>query len=531
MLQRKEYALEAASVDIVSENIVSFLTDAKIGHDIIVQNRLFAEEILLGWIDADISASFQLVMGQRFGKTVVSLESAGRSFNVFDQGAAESSILLKNLTNSLGRYPDYSYVNGKNIVQLTFPEKKKNKLLQILMAIGFAVAIGLVFKYILPDFNDTVLTELINPLYSAAFRVLGFISGPLIFLSVMWGIYGIGDASTLNLVGKKMIFRFLLVIFAIAALISLTFPLMRFDMGSSAGNHSSFKSILEMFLDIIPPNIAEPFYSGNTLHIIFCAVVFGVAMLYLGKRVSTVAELVEQINSIVQFLVTFISKLMPYFVFLVVLRMVMNDTLSAFSSVWQLFAVFTAAALLLCSVFTMVISVKHKVSPLTIIKKSVPTFLIAITTASSSAAFSSNMETSEKKFGIDSSLCAFGIPLGMVMFKTSTTAYYVLVSFFFAKKFGVTVSPEWLVSVAFVSATLAIATPPIPGGGVAAYTMLFSRLGIPDEALAIVLSVDIIFDFIRTAANMYNLPLALVNISSTMGKLNVETLRKEVRRI
>jgi len=102
----------------------------------------------------------------------------------------------------------------------------------------------------------------------------------------------------------------------------------------------------------------------------------------------------------------------------------------------------------------------------------------------------------------------------------------VLVSFFFAKQFGVAVSPDWLVSAAFVSAMLAIATPPIPGGGVAAYTMLFARLGIPDDALAIVLTMDILFDFVRTAANMYNLPLALIDCAATMGKLNVKKLRE-----
>ena len=56
--------------------------------------------------------------------------------------------------------------------------------------------------------------------------------------------------------------------------------------------------------------------------------------------------------------------------------------------------------------------------------------------------------------------------------------------------------------------------------------MLFSRLGIPEDALAIVLSMDILFDFLRTAANMYNLPLALIDISASMGKLELSVLRE-----
>ncbi len=528
MLQRVEYALKSDSVDRVSEQMRSFLTKAGTDHEIVIQNCLFAEEILLAWIGADISDSFSLTMGYRYKKPVVILEAEGVPFNAFEKKDDDNFFLLRNLLNSLGRYPVYSYINGKNTIHFNFPAEKKNKLAQIVIAIISAVLVGLIFRLLLsPEIAQIVLDDVINPLYTTAFKVLGFISGPLILLSVTWGIYGIGDSSTLNLVGRKMIFRFLAIIFAIALVASMSFIFFHFDINSVSGSSSSFKSIFEMILDIIPPDIIEPFSSGNTLHIIFVAVIVGIAMLYLGKRVSTVADLVQEINCIVQFLMTFISSLMPYFVFLIVLRIILNNSLSVVSSVWRLLLSFIVAVFALCFIFTMVVSIKHKVSPLTILKKSATTVLIAITTASSAAAFSSNMETCEKKFGIDKSLCAFGIPLGMVMFKTSTTAYYVLVSFFFAKQFNIAVSPDWLVSVMFVSAVLAIATPPIPGGGVIAYTMLFAKLGIPDEALAIVISIDILFDFIRTAANMYNLPLALINVSSTMGRLDSDILRNK----
>jgi len=532
MLKQEEYDLSLKSIDIVSEKTAAFLEKEAVNRESIVANRLCVEEILLGWLKEGISDSFILKIGSRLKKPCIILECKGRAFNAIEQNLNEpeenNAVLMRNLLNSIGRLPSYSYRNGKNIIEMSFPRETKNGLAEILFAITAALIAAFAIEAIFgAEFVASLLTDVINPLYSAAFRVLGFISGPLIFLSVMWGIYGIGDASTLSLVGKKMILFFLSIIFSIAAVFTLSFPLFDFEIQSELGASSSFKAIFEMFLDIIPPNIIEPFTSGNTLHLIFCAVIFGIAMLFLGKRVSTVADLVEQINCIVQFLMGFISKLIPYFVFLVILKLMLNGTLMIFASVWQLFLIFVGAAVLICFVFTMVTAVSYRLSPLLIIKKSIPTFLIAITTASSAAAFSSNMQSCEKSFGIDNNISAFGIPLGMVLFKTSTTAYYVLLSLFFAKQFGASVSADWLILLAFVSAMLAIATPPIPGGGVAAYTMLFTYLGIPDEALAIVLSMDIIFDFVRTAANMYNLPLALIGVSSNMGKLNLDILRKK----
>ena len=50
------------------------------------------------------------------------------------------------------------------------------------------------------------------------------------------------------------------------------------------------------------------------------------------------------------------------------------------------------------------ISSRKKLSPLLLIKKAFPTFLIALTTASSAAAFSTNVKDANKKLGIDKNL-------------------------------------------------------------------------------------------------------------------------------
>lgn len=46
----------------------------------------------------------------------------------------------------------------------------------------------------------------------------------------------------------------------------------------------------------------EPFATGNTLQIIFGAVVIGIALLYLGRQTRAIALGIEQVNTLVQFL-------------------------------------------------------------------------------------------------------------------------------------------------------------------------------------------------------------------------------------
>jgi Na+/H+-dicarboxylate symporters len=147
-------------------------------------------------------------------------------------------------------------------------------------------------------------------------------------------------------------------------------------------------------------------------------------------------------------------------------------------------------------------------------------------TSSSAASLPYALEASEKEFGIEKNFSSFGLPLGMVMFMPGGVIYLMLSTVFFANQFGVSISPAWLVSAAILAALLAIAAPPIPGAAVVIFTMLFSKLGIPTDALAIVFSVDVLFDFLATAANMYTLPLEMVHVAAKKTRLDIDAFRK-----
>jgi Na+/H+-dicarboxylate symporter len=131
----------------------------------------------------------------------------------------------------------------------------------------------------------------------------------------------------------------------------------------------------------------------------------------------------------------------------------------------------------------------------------------------------------EEKFGIETSLIRFGIPLGMVMHKPVSAVYNLLIVFYFAERYDVSCSVGWLVVAVFISSIIAISTPPIPGGGAIAYTIIFAQMGIPSQALAKALAIDIITDFFVTAFEMLVLPVSLLNISAGLGMLNSDVLR------
>ena len=152
--------------------------------------------------------------------------------------------------------------------------------------------------------------------------------------------------------------------------------------------------------------------------------------------------------------------------------------------------------------------------------------MITKTDLCTAACFGSNVTACEEKFGVDSSLVRFGVPLGMVVHKPVTAIYNMALICFFAGQYSVACSPTWLVAGVLICALLAVAVPPIPGGGTMAYSLLFLQMGIPADALALALALAVVMDFLLTALEMFLLPLMLTNIAGRLAMLDRETLRK-----
>ena len=93
--------------------------------------------------------------------------------------------------------------------------------------------------------------------------------------------------------------------------------------------------------------------------------------------------------------------------------------------------------------------------------------------------------------------------------------------------FGVAITPAWMVTAAIISVVLAIAAPPIPGAALTCYTILFMQLSIPNDAIAVIIALNIILEFVATAANLFCLQSEMVYISDALDLLDEECLRKQ----
>lgn len=527
---KESFVLNHESCDKIAELIMAFCQGINVERKDILRYRLSAEECLLYWMEHGLEGECVTFQAGSFMRSFyVTLEVKGEGLDPYAENDEQYGSYADNVLVNLGLSPEYSYTEGRNRIRFRVRKKPRSQMLTFFMILVMALLIGLVGNKVLSaDIRNKLLDIAINPLYDTFFKMLGCIAGPMIFMSVAWGVYGIGDAETFNRIGRKMMIRYALITMAAAAAGSMFFPFLGPKLSVTGASGGQIESIIQMILDIIPSTIVEPFSTGNTLQIIFLAIVIGISLLYLGRQTGSLANGINQVNVLVQFLMRFISRLVPFVIFLVIISMVWSGKIKVVLTAWKLFAVALIAVVLIAVVYTVVTSVRMKVSPFLLQRKSLPTFLIALATASSAASFESNVNTCEKKFGINLSFVRFGIPLGMVIHKPVTAVYNILLVFFFAKQYNVSCSVGWLCIALIVTGIISIATPPIPGGGAIAYAVLFRQLGIPAEALTIAMALDMVTDFFITAFDMYALQITMINISSGMKMIDPEVLREKV---
>ena len=120
--------------------------------------------------------------------------------------------------------------------------------------------------------------------------------------------------------------------------------------------------------------------------------------------------------------------------------------------------------------------------------------------ASSNASMPFNIDSC-RKLGVPSKICAFSIPLGATVNMDGSCIYMAVAGLFLAKVFGVELDSSSFVSMIFSIIVLSIGAPGIPGSGLICLSVLLVQLGVPAEALSLIMGIDSLMGMFRTAVN------------------------------
>ena len=526
---KKEYYLTPENIDEVSEDFQEFLKKLGAPKKNIIGSRLTVEEVLLDFMDRFGSdTKFTYIKSNLFRKPYVSISVEGEIFNPLEQEDDEEFGNWASTYIQITDYtPSYSYHKGVNTISMRFPKKSLNSIVKLLIAIGAAMLVSLL-KFVVPAETITFIKgDLLEPIYKAFLGLMATVEFPLVFFSITSGIVGIGDSEVFGKIGRKMVMRFVGVILVLTSFSGAIFAMFFTKLNDRTQAKILLQGGVQMLLEIIPKSLIDPFTSGNTMQIVLMAVVIGVAVVIIGSRVKTVSVLIYEGNCMIVYITELICRLLPYFVFVILLNMIWSGNAHLFLSMWKPIAAYVFVIILVFALLFIHIATKEDVKLKILFKKMLKTFLIGLGTASSTALNGECSESLYRQMGVNKRFVEFGQPVGSVVFMPSTSITFMVIAVYMASYYKIKVSLLWLLIAVLVCSFVAIATPPVPGGALAAYTIIFAQLGIPQSAVAIVISLDIIFDFIATAFDSSFLQLELIRQADSNKMLNYEKLRKE----
>ncbi|MBR3235475.1 MAG: dicarboxylate/amino acid:cation symporter [Atopobiaceae bacterium] len=514
-VRTRKMLLDARGIDDASEQVAAVMADAGFDRYTILSARLTFENALMS-LGEHFGSNYpaELVVGERLGQPVLQVRVKGERYD--PREASVASDWERSLMEYSGMRPTYAYRGGCNIVGFVCP-LRVTSMLQSAIAIVLGVLLGVAGRFIPVEVRTMMLDSLITPLFDTFIGMLSGIAAPLMFLSIAGGICGIGDMGELGRSGKVVVGRYLRAdVLAVLVAFAVGMPLFHPTGDVTATAADLIAGIVDILLELVPTNVVSPFLEGKTLQIVTLAVAVGVASLALGDATAPLRSLLRQFNLVMEFLMGQLCRLLPGFIVIMMVSQAWTGTSSSLLASWLPIIVIACLAVLFLAAQLVVTSVRHDIPLKKLVTSIFPALVLAFTTASASAAFGTVRTICQKDFEIDEELSGFGVPLGLVLARPTTTMFMVITMLYCAKFYGLGAGMVWCVRMVLSCLLYAIAVPPVPGGALGCYGMLLAGLGIPIEAMGLVTALDFLLDNINIAGNVGAIITGMISASDAL---------------
>ena len=265
----------------------------------------------------------------------------------------------------------------------------------------------------------------------------------------------------------------------------------------------SSHGVSEILLSMIPSNIFEALANGTLIQIIVFSIILAVALVKVrsGRKILNVIQIA--LDAILQ-ITHWIMELAPFGVFALITKTVAIGGLSSIAEYrYFMLTVIAALGTMLLVFGSLAVHFLTDFTPLEFFSKMREVMLTAFSTSSSAATIPVNLKAMEKNFKVPNEVASFVIPLGATMNMNGAAIYESIVTLFIAQAW----LPEPLslskqIFVVFMVLLATFGTPGIPHGSLVTLAVVFQAVGLPLEAIGVILSIDRILDMTRTMVNV-----------------------------
>ncbi|HEX2752289.1 MAG TPA: dicarboxylate/amino acid:cation symporter, partial [Alphaproteobacteria bacterium] len=285
------------------------------------------------------------------------------------------------------------------------------------------------------------------------------------------------------------------------------------------------KSVPQLIIELIPVNPAVAVLNQHMLQIVIAAIIAGLALVSMARReAEPFIHVCQSVQGICMKIVYGAMLIAPVAVFGFLFRLTVEtgpEMLAALS--WYIGTVL-AGLLTLLLFYLIIVALVARRDPIAFLRDIRDAQLLAFSSSSSAATMPVSLSAAENKLKVHPEIARLVIPLGTTINMDGTALYQIIVALFLTSLMGIDLTTGQLVILSVTIIGASIGSPGSPGVGLVILSTIMAGIGIPPEAIGIILSVDRLLDMCRTVINVTgDLTAAVVVDRWAQNKKNKES--------
>ena len=401
--------------------------------------------------------------------------------------------------------------------------------MQILVGALTGIALGFIMASLGKDSSTTQQGIYLAGLVGGVFvDLLKMVLVPLVFCSIAVGVANLRQHSQMHRVWATtlafFVFSMLMAIVLGLTAANIFAPGKGLDIAmlhnADIQAHTvTMGEFAEKFLHGLFINPFAALAQGNVLAIVIFALFVGITLVAGGERYRNILQLLQEGLELTLRIVGWIMRLAPLGIMALLAKLIATQDASILATLGKFVAVVAGTTLFHGAIaLPLILYLFTGVSPLNFWRGAREALVTAFATSSSSATLPVTLRCVEQHLHVKPEIAGFVVPLGATINMDGTALYEAAAALFVANLVGIELNLIQQLVVCFTAMIAAIGAPGIPSAGMVTMVMVLQSVGLPAEAIAILLPIDRPLDAIRTAVNVEGDMVGSLIVQKLVGK-------------
>ncbi|MDX2079325.1 MAG: dicarboxylate/amino acid:cation symporter [Terrimicrobiaceae bacterium] len=290
------------------------------------------------------------------------------------------------------------------------------------------------------------------------------------------------------------------------------------ETGERLQNHGA-ADMAGILIRMVPENAFAAFTrNADMLSILFFAILVGIFSARLAEPGrSSFAQWWSSFFEVMMAITGWVLKFAPLGIFGLIGETVMTTGLAFIGPVAK-FALCVVVALAFHLFVTLSLVLRaFGANPVLHLRTMAPALLTAFSSASSAATLPVTLRCLERR-GVSERVRGFFIPVGANINTDGTALYECAAALFIAQVYGIEITPAVQFTIIALALLTSVGVAGVPAASLVAIVIILNAIGLPLEAIGLILATDRVLDMARTAVNVYGDSVGAAVIARSEGE-------------